>query len=229
MKASEIKPGVVYAWQDGNNEYARVRPVMFLAQPGPKAQLYSKGERYRKTPEGGLIFVAQPGRPRVGIGYSGLTIGYPAVGIPSFGTGWDEPIAEAIKFMTEHAADLTLDAFKAAKAESAGPEVRWFVFPTLAKVKGEWGEFMAQREAKAAAKADAERVAAEHKATIAARWDTVRIELGAVLGDGKPIPTFYQWEAGLKLPLEMCEELVSVLQVAREALLDDPINTEDEK
>lgn len=231
MKAADIKPGVVYAWVDGNSEYARVRPVMFLVQPGP-GHLYSKGARFTRTPEGQPVFVHRTRageRASAGRGYSGLTIGYPAAGIPAHGTSQEAACEDAVKYLRANAGKLTLDAFKAATREVIGDEARWLVFPTLAKVKGEWDAYWAQRKEADEARAEAERVAREYKDARDARWDTVRIELGAVLGDGKPIPSFGQWDNHLRLSLEMCEELVSVLQVAREALLDDPTSAEGSK
>jgi hypothetical protein len=71
MRASDIQPGVVYAYRQ--NQYEPVRPIVFLA-PVDRDHLYAKtrvpGPSFRKAPDARA--------PRNGTVYNAGTIGWPA-------------------------------------------------------------------------------------------------------------------------------------------------------
>lgn len=124
MKAKDIKPGEVYAYQERAGE--PVRPIVFLA-PCDRDHLYIKsrtaGRAFRKAPAGS--------EPRNGTVYNAGTAGYPA----AIGTGSATP-ADLLS--------VTLERFEQVTS-ILGRRCEYTLVVRMARVIGTWAEFSASQ------------------------------------------------------------------------------------
>jgi hypothetical protein len=122
MRAKDITPGEVYAYQERAGE--PVRPIVFLA-PLDRNHLYIKsrtsGRAFRKASEAS--------EPRAGTAYNSGTIGYPA----AVGTGIATPADMRA---------ITLDRFERTMSV-LGRRCEYMLVTRLARVIGRWEEFAA--------------------------------------------------------------------------------------
>lgn len=125
MKAKDVKPGEVYAYQERAGE--PVRPIVFLA-PCDRDHLYIKsrsaGRAFRKASAGS--------EPRNGTVYNAGTVGYPA----AIGTGSATP-ADLLS--------ITLGRFEQVTSV-LGRRCEYTLVYRMARVIGTWDEFANQPE-----------------------------------------------------------------------------------
>ncbi|MER6575793.1 hypothetical protein [Nonomuraea sp. NPDC001023] len=120
MRAKDITPGDVYAYQERAGE--PVRPIVFLA-PMDRNHLYIKS----RTPGRAFHPAAAGSEPRAGTVYNSGTVGYPA----AIGTG-----SATVADMRA----ITLDRFKQATSV-LGRRCEYTLVTRLARVIGRWEEF----------------------------------------------------------------------------------------
>ena len=120
MRAKDITPGEVYAYQERAGE--PVRPIVFLA-PVDRDHLYAKsrtsGRAFHKAAAGS--------EPRAGTVYNSGTVGYPA----AVGTG--DAAATDMRA-------ITLDRFERVTSV-LGRRCEYTLVTRLARVIGRWEEF----------------------------------------------------------------------------------------
>jgi hypothetical protein len=139
MRKDQIRPGVIYAWQDTKN--SRPRPIMFLVSPSKDE--YPLWERsWRERDEmGKAVFTPctrTSARPYASISFNANDIGYPAVMAKSAS---DEHIEQALPLLPEAA--LERYAKLAGTATDDGP-VMWTLITSLRRVTGLWDEVHAE-------------------------------------------------------------------------------------
>ncbi|MDH2424789.1 hypothetical protein [Sphaerisporangium sp. TRM90804] len=78
MKAKDIKPGVVYAYQRGRGEYAPLQAVVLLA-PADGDHLYQTTSHHRAAGSPLFAKVRSGAKPKRGQGWSAPDVGYPVV------------------------------------------------------------------------------------------------------------------------------------------------------
>ena len=120
MKAKDIKPGEVYAYQERAGE--PVQPIVFLA-PLDRDHLYAKsstaGRAFRKAPAGSEL--------RNGTVYNSGTVGYPA----AVGIG---------RATLADVQAITLNRFEQVTS-TLGRRCEYMLVTRLARVIGRWEEF----------------------------------------------------------------------------------------
>jgi len=136
MKAKDIKPGVVYAYQ--RSKYSSPQPVVFLTSVAPE-HLYRTTSRYRSADSPAFQKANSQAKPKLGTGYSDATVGYPAV-IPYGGAGRE--------ILTE----VTLDEFKAATGDVDHlRDIEFRLVTSLGHIIGPYEEVVAAQAEKRAA------------------------------------------------------------------------------
>lgn len=192
MRKQDIKPGVVYAYQEG--KYQSPTPIVFLAAP-KDTELWSA---HRRPPEGAQRSKqanagAKPYRSR-GRYMSGGDTGYPAAqarAMPGDGSGYDMAAL----------ATVDLADFEAA-TDAPGPRCRFTVVTNLTYIAGEWETVTAEHAAAAQADRDHRAALQRERSALNKRAGAVQVALGV------PI----RWDGDrFILSLQSAEKLAALL------------------
>ncbi len=182
MKAKDIEPGVVYGWRRGTLDTPS--PVVFLA-PVDAEHVYRTSDRHR--PEGSPTYQksttrARPGR---GIGYPGVTYGYPVA----------TARLDASPDVLAHLTKVTLADFEASASGSFDREsgIGLTLVTALGQIIGPYEEVRGAHEAERRRRwleqeaLDAERIAeAEHADYLKARLNALGLQGTSVDLSGSP-------------------------------------------
>jgi hypothetical protein len=191
VKAKDIEPGVIYAYQRGRGEYASIDAVMVLT-PATPDNVYHAIESHR--PPGTAAFKkAKPGiKPRRGKGWSNSDYGYPAVMGP-----------------VDKLAAATLADFEAATSPYHVDGCHFLVLTSTTPLVGPYEEAVAaQQQARAAAQDRREQERAERKADAAKAEGLV----AALAKAGVQAQAATDWHPrALTIPLDQAEKLVALL------------------
>jgi hypothetical protein len=182
MRKQDIKPGVVYAYQESRT-YGSVKPIAFLAAPS-EGRVYTKSFR---TPPGERCFTRNDRATTA----SRTTGGYPAVWV-------DDPARPPT---------ATLADFEAATANEGDPDApRFTTVRNLTYITTTWevaaAELAEQKRADEAARA--------RRAAIRDRADRVVSALRAHGVEANRVPAYGAADP-LTLPLDEAEKLIALL------------------
>jgi len=192
MRKQDIKPGVVYAYQEG--KYQDPKPVMLLSADLYASQPRSElGTRFRKA--------ADDAKPRSGTYGSGSTGYLVAIMRDQFTRRMDRDEVAA------RMAKVTLADAQAAGWEHLDDEIGLMLLIRLAPVLGPWDEVMAQRREAAEEKARRQAALAAAAKVLDDRAAKIRLVL---IASGVS-PRFSTAARDLILSLEDAEKLASLL------------------